>query len=656
MNNTVLVCLSPSPSNIEVIQSAYQSLHKKDKFIAIYVSNHKQSLKEFEQRQLDKNMEFAKQLNADVEIIYADDTVNQIIQYANIYKVKKIVVGKSINKKRWYLKHSLSEQILEQDHNFEVLVVPTKAKIKIPKIDFQEKMSSHDSFISIFILMVCTLVGYFFFMMNFHDSNIIMVYILGVLLIALLTSSRVYSVLSTIASVLLFNFCFTFPTMSLSVYDSSYVMTFLIMIIVAFITSTLTSRIKQNASTSSNMAYISKILLETNQTLQQYSSEQDIVNAGCKILSELLKRNIIYYTVENNNLNQSIFISIDNKVDINEYLNPSEKGVAEWVAIHNKYAGASTRYLSNAKCLYYAIRKGENVHGVIGIDLNNERLDSLENRILLAILGEMALTLENIKNMQEKNEAIYTMKKEQLRSDLLRSISHDLRTPLTSIYGNSDILLNDNGQLSEEKRKILCADIYDDSLWLINLVENLLSITKIEDGKMKLKIEPQMIEDIVNEALKHVNREKKKYQINIDIKDDFLMADMDARLIIQVIINLVDNAIKYSPLGSIIDIVAYQKEEMIYMEVRDTGEGIPKEEKVKIFEKFYTLNNVLADSKKSIGLGLSLCKSIVEAHGGNIYVVDNYPKGSIFTFTLPATKITLNNGDPKLNLNFELKI
>ena len=165
-----------------------------------------------------------------------------------------------------------------------------------------------------------------------------------------------------------------------------------------------------------------------------------------------------------------------------------------------------------------------------------------------------------------------------------------------------------------------------------------------------------MIEDIVNEALKHVNREKKKYQINIDIKDDFLMADMDARLIIQVIINLVDNAIKYSPLGSIIDIVAYQKEEMIYMEVRDTGEGIPKEEKVKIFEKFYTLNNVLADSKKSIGLGLSLCKSIVEAHGGNIYVVDNYPKGSIFTFTLPATKITLNNGDPKLNLNFELKI
>lgn len=643
MNNTILVCLSPSPSNTQVIYSAHQLLHQNDKLAAIYVLNQKQSLKENEKQQLDKNMELAKKLNADVEIIYADDIANQIIRYANLYKIKKIVVGKSIYKKRWLFRHSLSEQILEQANNVEVLVVPTKVKKIIPKIDFQKKINFHDNFISVLMLLLCTVVGYFFFAMGFHDSNIIMVYILGVLLIALLTSSRLYSVLSTIASVLLFNFCFTFPTMSLSVYDSSYLMTFFIMIIVAFITSTLTCQIKKNAYTSSNMAYISKILLETNQTLQQYSSEQDVVNCSCRILSELLRKNIIYYTVENNKLNNSLFISSDDKTNIQEYLNSSEKGVAKWVAIHNKHAGATTRYFSEAKCLYYAIRKGENVHGVIGIDLNSTRLNSLENRILLAILGEMALSLENIKIIQDKNEAIYTMKKEQLRSDLLRSISHDLRTPLTSIYGNSDILLNGEGQLSEAKRKSLYADIYDDSLWLINLVENLLSITKIEDGKMKLKIEPQMIEDIVNEALKHVNREKKKYRIKIDIKDDYLMADMDARLIIQVIINLVDNAIKYTPIGSMINIISYQKDEMIYIEVRDTGEGIPDIEKSKVFEKFYTLNNVLADSKKSIGLGLSLCKSIVEAHGGRIYVSDNKPKGSIFTFTLPATKINLDN-------------
>ncbi len=647
MKDTILVCLSPSPSNIQVIQSAHRLLQNNEKFVAIYVSNTKQELKEEERRQLDKNIEFASRLNAEIEIIYADDVVNQIIQYANLYKIQKIIVGKSIYEKRWPFHRSLSEQILEQANNVEVLVIPVKVKSKIPKIILYEKVHYRDIIISILILLLCTIMGYFFFAMRFHDSNIIMIYILGILLIALLTSNRVYSVLSTLASVLLFNFCFTFPTMSLSVYDSSYVMTFFIMIVVAFMTSTLTSRIKHNAYTSANMAYLSKILLETNQAFQQYSSEQEVINCGCKRLSELLKRNIIYYTVENNKLNNSLFVSIDEKSNIQEYSN--EKGVAEWVAIHNKHAGATTRYLSDAKCLYYAIRKGKTVHGVIGIDLKNTRLDSLENRILLAILGEIALSLENIKNMQEKNEAIYTMKKEQFRSDLLRSISHDLRTPLTSIYGNSDILLNGENQLSEEKRRSLYADIYDDSLWLINLVENLLAITKMEDGKMKLKIEPQMIEDIVNEALAHVNREKKKYQIKVDIKDDYLMADMDARLIIQVIINLVDNAIKYTPVGSTIDIVCYQKDQMVFIEVRDNGEGIPDGEKTKIFKKFYTLNNRIADSKKSVGLGLSLCKSIVEAHGGVVYVSDNIPKGAIFTFTLRATKIDLNTS------NYEIK-
>lgn len=648
MKDMVLVCLSSSSSNAQVIQSAYQSLHKGDKLIAIYVSNQKNKLEEFERVQLDKNIELANRLNADIEIVYADDVANQIIRYANLYKIKKIVIGKSVYKKRWPFKYPLSEQILGQARDIEVLVVPTKIKTKIPRAYCREKINYRDIFISILILMICTVMGYFFFAMRFHDSNIIMIYILGILLIALLTSSRVYSLLSAVISVLLFNFCFTFPTMSLSVYDSSYVMTFFIMVIVAFMTSTLTSQIKQNAYTSSNMAYISKIMLETNQTLQRYSSEKDVVNRGCKILFELLRRNIIYYSVENSELNNSLFLSVDGS-NIQEYLEPSEKGVAEWAATHNKHAGATTRYLPEAKCLYYAIRKGDNVHGVIGIDLKNERLDSIENRILLAILGEIALSLENIKNMQEKNDAIYTMKKEQFRSDLLRSISHDLRTPLTSIYGNSDILLNGEKQLSEEKRKSLYADIYSDSLWLINLVENLLSITKLEDGKMRLKIEPQMIEDIVNEALTHVNREKKNYHVEVDIKDDYLMADMDARLIIQVIINLVDNAIKYTPIGSTIKISSYKKDEMIYIEVCDNGVGIPDKDKYKIFEKFYTLNNVLVDSKKSIGLGLSLCKSIVEAHKGTIYVSDNKPKGSVFTFTLPATKINLDNEEYKMD-------
>lgn len=323
-------------------------------------------------------------------------------------------------------------------------------------------------------------------------------------------------------------------------------------------------------------------------------------------------------------------------------MNPNEIGVARWVAINRKHAGATTRYLSGSKSVYYAVLSDDKIYGVIGIYLDNDVLESFDKRILLAILSEMAICLENIKSNAEKNEAIIKVKKEQFRSDLLKSISHDLRTPLTSIYGNADVLLNDSGNLKDDRKIVLYKNIYDDSLWLINLVENLLSITCIEDGNVKLRIEPEVIEDVIDESLSHVSKNKDNHKIKVNISDDFLMADMDARLIVQVLINLINNAIKYTEDDSIISINAYQIEDYVYIEVCDNGSGIEDKDKDKIFEKFYTVNHSIVDSKKSMGLGLALCKSIVEAHGGVISVKDNHPTGAIFTFSLPATKITIN--------------
>lgn len=323
-------------------------------------------------------------------------------------------------------------------------------------------------------------------------------------------------------------------------------------------------------------------------------------------------------------------------------MNANEIGVAKWVAINGKHAGATTRYLSGSKSIYYAVLTDDQIYGVIGIYLGNDVLGSFDKRILLAILSEMAICLENIKSNEEKNEAIIKVKKEQFRSDLLRSISHDLRTPLTSIYGNADVLLNDNGNLKNDKKNALYKNIYDDSLWLINLVENILSITRIEDGSVKLRIEPEVIEDVIDESLSHVSIIKDNRKIKVNISDDFLMADMDARLIVQVLINLINNAIKYTEDESTISINAYQIKNNVYIEVCDNGSGIKDIDKNKIFEKFYTVNHSVVDSKKSMGLGLSLCKSIVEAHGGVISVKDNHPTGAIFTFSLPATKITIN--------------
>ena len=641
--DSIMVCLSPSPSNIHVIRVASAMLkNKTDHFYALYISDTKRALNDSNQQQLDKNIAYAKQLGAEVEIVSSDDIAGEIFKFAKVCKVNKLVIGKNMNMRFDFFRKPIYQQLLEDIDDINLVIVPVREKRIMNIFTNKSKVTLKSIVTSILILFICTVVGFVFFEMGFHDSNIIMIYLIGVLLIALITSNIICSVVSSIASVILFNFYFTLPILSLSFYDSSYLMTFVIMIIVAFLISTLMNKIQLTATSYANMANVSRILLETNQLLQKRQSVEDIFNCGCKQLSNLFNRDIAYFPIEKSSIQNPILFPKRENSYCKEFLNANEIGVAKWVAINGKHAGATTRYLSGSKSIYYAVLTDDKIYGVIGIYLGNDVLVSFDKRILLAILSEMAICLDNIKSNEEKNEAIIKVKKEQFRSDLLRSISHDLRTPLTSIYGNADVLLNDNSNLKNDKKNALYKNIYDDSLWLINLVENLLSMTSIEDGSVKLRIEPEVIEDVIDESLSHVSRIKDNRKIKVNISDDFLMADMDARLIVQVLINLINNAIKYTENDSTISINAYQIEDYVYIEVCDNGSGIEDKDKDKIFEKFYTVNHSIVDSKKSMGLGLALCKSIVEAHGGVISVKDNHPTGAIFTFSLPATKITIN--------------
>ena len=261
---------------------------------------------------------------------------------------------------------------------------------------------------------------------------------------------------------------------------------------------------------------------------------------------------------------------------------------------------------------------------------------------MLSILGECALALESENAMREREAAAVLAKNEQLRANLLRSISHDLRTPLTSISGSAGVLLESEKNLDEGQRRQLYSDIYEDSLWLINLVENLLSVTKIEDGTMRLNPTAELVEEVVGEALRHVSRKSAEHHIQTHFPDEFLLAKMDARLIVQVLINLVDNAIKYTPVGSTIAVSAARQGQWAVISVADDGDGIPDSAKARIFDMFYTVNSGVADSRRSMGLGLALCKSIVTAHGGEIAVADNTPHGTVFSFTLPIEEVTLH--------------
>ena len=261
-------------------------------------------------------------------------------------------------------------------------------------------------------------------------------------------------------------------------------------------------------------------------------------------------------------------------------------------------------------------------------------LGTLVAMFVVALLASQLVTLMR-QNARASMEASLVAQDAQLRSDLLRSVSHDLRTPLTSISGNADMLLDDQADLTDEERERLIENIYHDSVWLNDVVENLLAATRIEQGTVKLKLRCELVSEIIEEALDHVSRDVSRHNLVVEQPDDLLLARMDGRVIVHVIVNLVNNAIYHTQEGSTITISSWRENGMCAIRVADDGPGVPDDDKEHIFEAFFTSPASSPDSTRSLGLGLSLCRSIVEAHGGTIHVEDVEPHGAAFVFTLP---------------------
>lgn len=644
----ILVCLSSSPSNPKIIRTAARMAQAfRGSFTALFVETPKfSSVSDEDKKRLRENIRLAQQLGAAIETTYGEDIPYQIAEFARLSGVSKIVIGRSTaTRKGLFSKPTLTERLISNAPNLDVHVIPDAnagKKYRPPRsIPELGAVSLADFGESVLVLLITTLVGCGFDALGFTDANMIAVYIFGVLVISVITSSRLCSLLSSVISVLAFNFFFTAPRFTFHFDDPGYLMTFVIMFMVAILSSSLTTRLKDHAKQSATAAFQTKILLETNQLLQKEQDETAVVSAMAEQLVKLLKRDLVVYLAGTKGLSAPRVYRAADSTGI-ELVSENEQAVAAWVLRNNKHAGATTDTLSSAKCLYLAIRANQQVYGVVGICAAGDPLDSFENSVLLSILGECAMALESIKNAREKEEAAILAKNEQLRANLLRAISHDLRTPLTSISGNASNLLSNDKKLDDATRTQIFTDIYDDSMWLINLVENLLAITRIDEGRVQLNRSMELMDEVITEALRHVNRRSKNHMIHVSSSDDFILAQIDARLIVQVIINLVDNAIKYTPEGSVIEIHSEKKNQWVVVSVSDNGPGISDEQKPRLFDMFYSGSNKVADSRRSLGLGLSLCKSIVSAHGGTISVSDNQPQGTVFTFTLPAGEVELH--------------
>lgn len=633
----ILVCLSGAPSNAKVIKAAAKMAEAYGgKLTALYVeppefAEYGQEVK----TRLEANFRLAHRFGAKVTRLYGEDAATQIAEYARVSGSTKIVLGKSPTHTSLFRKKTLIDRLNELAPDIDIFIIPDKTtpSEKARRLSFsEEQFSLADVLKTLGLLTAATLGGLLFTEMGFSSANVITLYILAVLCIAMSTAGHFYSLSAAIISAFVFNFLFTVPLCSLSA-DPSEMATFVIMFIAAIFISSLTTQIKRQARLKAQHSYRTEILLETSQRIQKAESEEQILSFAATQLGKLSGKSIMIFPAKDGVLGQPMMFPNADGEGFESYLAPDELTAAQEALRSGHGTGCGTGRCSEAKGLYMAIRSSDTVSAVVCFAVNGQpERESYSKSLTVAILDECGIMLENERYKLAKREMEEKARAQELRANLLRSISHDLRTPLTGISGSASLLMVSD--MSEEKRMELLRSIRDDSEWLIRLVENLLSITRIE-GKDKLTgLEPELVVEVIDDALTHIDRNSAKHTIKTSIDDDYLMAYMDARLIEQVIINLVNNAVKYTPEGSEIRVCAERGEGCVLISVADNGPGIADESKSRIFDIFYTETKT-GDSRRGLGLGLALCKSIITAHGGSISVGDAQPHGAVFTFSLP---------------------
>lgn len=640
----ILICLSSAPSNAKVIRTAArmaEAFHSG--FTALFVQTPEtKELSGENIKRLRSNLRLAEQLGAQIATVYGADPAEQIAEYARVSGITKIVMGRVNHRQHpWIGQKSLADRLIERT-DLDVYIIPDRqplykkplGKLRKSRVRF----SWRDAVVTLLCLAISTAVGFAFDWAGFSESNIITIYILGVLVTAVSTSGHLYGAANSLLSVLAFNFFFTEPRFTLQADGPSYPVTFLIMLSSSIIASSLASRVKEQARMAAEKSYYTELLLGSSQKLQTIRTGWDCLRLTAEQLSRMFDRPVIYAL---NDADKELDFRIEpaDEHTLLEKLSTEEIGVAKWVQKNNKHAGATTNTLPDSKWLFLSVRGTRGVMGIVGVPIAGYVVpDAFEKNLMVALLGECGLSQERIRLEEERNQIALQTQRESLQANLLRAVSHDLRTPLTNINGSVGILMGKDQTLKPEVREQLYTAIDDDTNWLINMTENLLAATQLETDRTKLKTAPELLEDLFQSAVRQLDRRARDHHISVDLEDQTLMASMNAGMIQRVIINMMNNAIQYTPKDSHIILSGTRRKDWVEISVSDDGPGIPDEAKKHLFDLFYTAEQGKPDSKRGLGLGLHLCQSIVNAHGGTITVSDHAPSGTTFRFTLPAVR------------------
>ncbi len=468
--------------------------------------------------------------------------------------------------------------------------------------------------IVLFLTLLATMLSFLIKNLGFTEANIVIIYILSVLLASRYTRGFIYGIFSSFAATLSFNFFFTEPVHTFTVYDISYVFTFIVMLLAAIFSSTITSNLinaKEKASAQEKQA---KTLYEITSSLAKTSGLKEVISKSMHCLSNLFNCDVVCVITEKNvdklekiTLMKSVDDVIVDEIDKNQL----NKFIAQYYSVPIQ--------VQNKNVCIICLPKGL-------ADISQESkilLDSLFMQITIAVEREYL--------SKEKEAAKIETEQERFKSNLLRAVSHDLRTPLSVITGASEMLLH---RLDERENVNIAQGIYEDSIWLTRFVENILNLTRIQEGRLKVVTQLEAVEEVIAESIRHVEKHSPDHNISVVVPDEVIFVNMDSKLIVQTLINLLDNAVKHTDPEDDINVSVTLDNDKVWFEVSDSGAGIQESNIDRIFDTFYLSDNHRTDAKRGMGLGLAICKAIVSMHGGEIYAENNCTGGASFYFYL----------------------
>lgn len=636
----LLVCVGPSPTSAKLIRTTRRmATGLKAEWIAAYVQTPAQlRLPEAERARAIQNLRLAEQLGGESTTLTGMNFTDEVINYARARNITKIVIGKPLQSRwRGLLFGSPVDDLVRRSGDIDIYVIQGEREEKRAAStrlsgapSFPKVLDTAGYLASIAAVALCTAISWLVSSQGLSPINLVMIYLLGVVAVAA-RFSRGPGILASVLSVLAFDFFFVPPRLTFAVHDTQYVITFATMLVVALVISTLTTRIRRQAETARLRERRTAALHSLSQHLARTRGTDALLEVAVQHIAEIFESQVVALLPDESGTLQ---VRAGYKADF--AMNDKERSVAHWVYDLGQMAGRGTQTLSLAEGLYVPLRAAGVPLGVLGIrPADPDRLLIPEQLHLLeAFANQAALALERGRLEQQTRAAQVQIEAERLRSSLLSSVSHDLRTPLAAITGSaSTLLMLVSAGTLPQAAKDLAQNIYDESERLSRLIGNLLQMTRLQSGVAEVHKQLQPLEEVVGAALTRLGRKLCDRTVRTDVPADLPMVPLDDVLIEQVLINLLENAVKYTPEDAPIELLAVREDDSVVVEVSDHGPGLDPGETEKIFEMFYRGRQ--KGREGGAGLGLPICRGIVQAHGGRIWAQNRPGGGVTFRFTLP---------------------